>query len=54
MLSGIWDRFWDFGSVFLRFVDRCNLGRQEWIFIGFGILLFGFVCMRGFGSRSKY
>jgi hypothetical protein len=54
MISDICDRFWGCMDVYLRFIGRCDLSRQEWIYVGFGILLLGFVCMRGFGSRSKY
>jgi hypothetical protein len=30
------------------------LDRQQWIMVFFGALVVGFLCMRGFGSRTKY
>jgi hypothetical protein len=30
------------------------LDRQQWIMVFFGALVLGFLCMRGFGSRTKY
>ncbi|MFV2066863.1 MAG: hypothetical protein ACC645_07750 [Pirellulales bacterium] len=31
-----------------------HLDRQEWIMLLLVVTLFGFLCMRGYGSRSKY
>ena len=36
----------------LRFIETMNT--QEWMLVLFGVVLVGFFCMRGFGSRSKY
>ena len=32
----------------------CSLNRQEWIFVFVGVLVIGYFCMRGFGSRANY
>jgi hypothetical protein len=29
-------------------------GTEEWALIAVGLVLFGFFCMKGFGSRKKY
>jgi hypothetical protein len=31
-----------------------QMDRQQWIFVFVGALLLGFVCLRGFGSRTQY
>ena len=36
----------------LKYAD--HLGTQEWAFLLIGVILIGFVCLRGFGSRSGY
>ncbi len=36
----------------LRAVDR--MGPNEWVLVAGGLILFGFFCLRGFGSRSNY
>ena len=36
----------------LRFIE--TMSTQEWMLVLFGVVLVGFFCMRGFGSRSKY
>lgn len=36
----------------LRYADR--LGTQEWALLLIGVIVVGFFCLRGFGSRSKY
>jgi hypothetical protein len=43
-----------FGSVMLRFLTTTplNLTREEWIYVLFAMVLFGFVCMRGMGHRG--
>ena len=36
----------------MRVVDR--MGTEEWTLALGAMIIVGFVCMRGFGSRSKY
>jgi hypothetical protein len=40
----------------LQFVMRWfnKLDRQEWLIVLVVAMLFGFLCMRGYGSRSNY
>jgi len=33
-------------------IDRLDM--QEWMLILFSMIILGFLCLRGFGSRSKY
>ncbi len=35
-----------------QFFDRLN--SHQWIWLLIAIVLLGFYCMRGFGSRAKY
>ena len=36
----------------LQFLEQ--LDTQEWVFVLMGLIVVGFLCMRGFGSRSNY
>jgi hypothetical protein len=36
----------------IRFLEQ--LDTQEWVLVLLGLVVVGFVCMRGFGSRSDY
>ena len=36
----------------VRFLEQ--LDTQEWVLILLGLVVVGFLCMRGFGSRSDY
>jgi hypothetical protein len=36
----------------MRFVEQMDA--QEWMLAFFGVVIVGFFCLRGFGSRSKY
>jgi hypothetical protein len=36
----------------MRMVER--MGTDEWIIVGVVAMVIGFICMRGFGSRSGY
>ena len=36
----------------LRFLEQ--LDTQEWVLVLMGLVVVGFLCMRGFGSRSDY
>ena len=31
-----------------------GMGTQEWMLVLVGVIVLGFFCMRGFGSRSNY
>ena len=35
-----------------RFLEQ--LDTQEWVLVLLGLVVVGFLCMRGFGSRSDY
>ena len=41
---------------FLRYltntIDRMDM--QDWVLVLFAMIIVGFICMRGFGSRSNY
>jgi hypothetical protein len=39
-------------QVAMRDLER--LGPQHWVLILGGLIVVGVICMRGFGSRSKY
>jgi hypothetical protein len=44
---------------FWRFIDKVtyhagHLDRHQWIALSVLVLVLGFVCMRGFGSRNNY
>ena len=36
----------------IRFLEQ--LDTQEWVLVLLGLVVVGFLCMRGFGSRSDY
>jgi hypothetical protein len=36
----------------VRYVDR--MGLQEWLVVLAVVIIVGVICMRGFGSRSRY
>jgi hypothetical protein len=36
----------------MRYVNR--LDTHEWTLVLLGVILIGFLCLRGFGSRSDY
>ncbi len=36
----------------LRYAER--MGTQEWALLLVGVIVVGFFCLRGFGSRSGY
>ena len=36
----------------MRFVEQMD--KQEWVLALAGVVIVGLVCLRGFGSRSKY
>jgi hypothetical protein len=48
----MWDTIWGFGDSVVQQTGR--LDRTQWLFVFVGIVVIGFVCMRGFGSRSNY
>lgn len=31
-----------------------SMGTQEWVLVLVGVIVVGFFCLRGFGSRSQY
>jgi hypothetical protein len=42
-----------------RYLDQLtrhagNLERQHWVLLSVVLLVVGFICMRGFGSRTNY
>jgi hypothetical protein len=39
-------------SYALRYLEQLNT--QEWVLVLLGLVILGFVCMRGFGSRTNY
>ncbi len=41
-----------FVQKILRYSDR--LGTQEWALLLVGVIVIGYFCLRGFGSRSGY
>lgn len=43
---------WDAGGKVMRYTGEFN--RTQWIFILIGVVVVGFLCLRGFGSRSDY
>jgi hypothetical protein len=48
----MWDSLWNIGGFALNFSGR--LDRQQWIIVFIVCLVFGFISMRGFGSRTNY
>jgi hypothetical protein len=43
---------WDAGGRVIRLTGEFN--RTQWIFILVGVVIAGFLCLRGFGSRKDY
>jgi hypothetical protein len=56
MLDDIWDRVRQFGfDVVHRVVAAADrLDRQEWLIVLAVVVGVGFLCLRGFGSRTNY
>jgi hypothetical protein len=48
----MWDTIWGYGGELVRVMG--HLDRNQWFFVFAGVLVIGFVCMRGFGSRNNY
>jgi hypothetical protein len=48
----MWYQIESFLSPIFRQMN--SLDRQQWIFVFVAALVMGFICMRGFGSRTKY
>ncbi len=48
----MWDRIWGIGGFALEYTGK--LDRQQWIVAFFVCLIVGFICTRGFGSRTNY
>ena len=48
----MWDTIWGFGDTIMQHTGR--LDRTQWLVVFVCIVVIGFVCMRGFGSRSNY
>jgi hypothetical protein len=42
----------DFGGQIAKHMG--TLDRQQWFFVFVGVVVLGFLCMRGFGSRANY
>jgi len=47
---------WDYVSKTIRWALHATHGldRSQWFLVLLGVLLLGFFCLRGFGSRSNY
>ena len=43
---------WHLYSDLMSWFDHLDI--QEWFMLLFAGMLFGFLCMRGYGSRSNY
>jgi len=43
---------WDLYRYVMSWFDRLDM--QEWFMVLFVAMLVGFLCMRGYGSRSNY
>ena len=48
----MWDTIWGIGGSVVQQTGR--LDRTQWLCVFVGIVVLGFVCMRGFGSRANY
>ena len=48
----MWDYLWNIGGFALNYTGR--LDRQQWIIVFLVCLVCGFICTRGFGSRTNY
>ena len=42
----------DFGGEVAKVMG--TLDRKEWFMVFVGVVVLGFLCMRGFGSRANY
>ena len=43
---------WQLWNVAMRFIERMDT--QEWGLVLAAMIVLGFLCMRGFGSRANY
>jgi len=43
------EHYW---NLFIRYTD--SLEPKHWLFVLAALVIVGLVCMRGFGSRSRY
>jgi hypothetical protein len=48
----MWEYFFGVGQLFLDNVVR--LDRGTWVWVSAIVVALGFICMRGFGSRTNY
>ena len=48
----MWDYLWGIGGFALNYTGK--LDRQQWIIVFLVCLVAGFICTRGFGSRTNY
>ena len=48
----MWHYFFGIGRFFTENV--LSLDRTQWIWLSVAVVIVGFVCMRGFGSRANY
>ncbi|MDP6442994.1 MAG: hypothetical protein QGG36_04135 [Pirellulaceae bacterium] len=48
----MWDVVFSVGDKLVSHAGA--LDRTQWILVFAGALVLGFICMRGFGSRSNY
>ncbi len=48
----MWKYVFEFGNEINQLAGKFD--RQTWVFIFFGVLVLGMVCMKGFGSRTGY
>ena len=48
----MWEYFFKFSSAIHRQLG--DLSRTQWVMVLSVVLVIGFICMRGFGSRTKY
>ncbi len=46
------DHVWRLWNVVMRFIERMDT--QEWAIVLAAMIVVGFLCMRGFGSRANY
>lgn len=48
----MWNYFFAIGEFFNR--NILALDRTQWMWVSVALVVLGFVCMRGFGSRTNY
>lgn len=48
----MWDVIWGYGGDIIRIIGR--LDRTQWVLVFVAVMVVGFFCMRGFGSRNNY